>query len=259
VSKTRVYNSLSRRAGKYLRPDALMSQCAVCHSWPARQVCEPCVSRFSPALARCRLCALSLPADLSMGAASRSDVCVTCIRHPPPVDAALAAVDYTYPWSELITRFKFGDKPGWAPFFAALMLGSSGIKRALEVLQPEDVIVPMPLSAERLQTRGFNQAWELASALAHQSGSRASADAQLLLRVKHTRAQTELKREARLANVRGAFQLDPLRQPLLAGRSVVLVDDVMTSGASLFTAAQVLREASAAHITAIALARTPAP
>ena len=75
--------------------------------------------------------------------------------------------------------------------------------------------------------------------------------------MKHTRPQSQLGREARLTNVKGAFQVDPLRAPSLAGRRVVLVDDVMTSGASLFAAAQVLRAAGAAHITAVVLARTP--
>ena len=76
--------------------------------------------------------------------------------------------------------------------------------------------------------------------------------------MKHTQPQTTLQREARLANVRNAFQLDPLRAQVVAGRHVVLVDDVMTSGASLFTAAEVLRAAGAAQITAIAFARTSA-
>ncbi|MBK5207514.1 MAG: ComF family protein, partial [Polaromonas sp.] len=69
---------------------------------------------------------------------------------------------------------------------------------------------------------------------------------------------SQLKREARLTNVMGAFQLDPLRVAEVAGRRVVLVDDVMTSGASLFTAAQALRDAGAAHITGVVLARTAA-
>ncbi|MDD5325603.1 MAG: phosphoribosyltransferase family protein, partial [Polaromonas sp.] len=111
-------------------------------------------------------------------------------------------------------------------------------------------------SVERLRTRGFNQAWERASALARQSQSRAKADARLLLRVKNTPAQSQLKREARLANVKGAFQIDPLRVAEIKARRVVLVDDVMTSGASMFTAAQTLREAGAAHITGLVLART---
>jgi predicted amidophosphoribosyltransferase len=79
----------------------------------------------------------------------------------------------------------------------------------------------------------------------------------LLLRLKNTRPQTELKREARLANVKGAFQIDPLRAAAVKGRCVVLVDDVMTSGASLFTAAQAARTAGAARIIGIVLARTP--
>ena len=181
-----------------------------------------------------------------------------CIRHPPPVDSTLVAVTYAYPWSELITRYKFGNRPGWAPFFADMLLGAVGVRPALDALQVDDLIIPMPLSAERLQSRGFNQAWALTSALARQARTPARLDTRLLLRVKHTQPQTTLHREARLANVRNAFQVDPLRAPMLTGRRVVLVDDVMTSGASLFTAAEALRAAGAAHITAIALARTAA-
>lgn len=192
-----------------------------------------------------------------MGLRINPGLCIECIKHHPPPDTTLAAVNYAYPWSELISRYKFGDKPGWAPFFADLLLKAPGVARAFAVLQPDDFIIPVPLSAQRLQSRGFNQAWELASALARQSRSVGKPDAQVLLRVRHTRPQTELKREARLANVKGAFQLDPLRVPELAGRRVLLVDDVMTSGASIFTAAEVLRSAGAVHITAVALARTP--
>ena len=241
---------------------SLVSQCAVCRSWPARQVCAPCVSRFSPKTLRCMTCALDLPPDLSPSTAPVAvspRLCMDCIRRPPPVDSTLVAVSYAYPWSELITHYKFGNQPGWAPFFAELMLGAVGLRPALEALHADDLIIPMPLSAQRLQSRGFNQAWELTRALARQSVTPAQPDARLLLRVKHTQPQTTLQREARLANVTGAFQADPLRTHLLAGRRVVLVDDVMTSGASLFTAAQALRVAGAAHITALALARTPAP
>ena len=167
-------------------------------------------------------------------------------------------MNYAYPWSDLITQYKFGDKPGWAPFFADLLLATECVSKALSNLEQQDFIIPMPLSGQRLQQRGFNQAWELAAALARHSGIVAQTNAQLLLRVKHTRPQTELQREARQANVKGAFQLDPLRASLLVGRRVVLVDDVMTSGASLFAAARVVRSAGAAHITALAIARTAA-
>jgi ComF family protein len=168
----------------------------------------------------------------------------------------VVAVDYAYPWSALIGAYKFGEQPGWAPFFADLLLKAPGVRKALEDLQAADLILPVPLSKERLQTRGFNQAWLLTRELARRACSAAQADGSLLLRVKDTRPQTELKREARLDNVKGAFQIDPLRAASVKGRRVVLVDDVMTSGASLFTAAQAVRTAGAVHITGIVLART---
>lgn len=168
----------------------------------------------------------------------------------------LAALDYAYPWSALVSAYKFGEQPAWAPFFAALMLKAPGVRPAFDHLEKTDLILPVPLSRERLQSRGFNQAWELAHALARQSGSSATADTTLLLRVKNTRPQTELLRRERLANVKGAFQVDPLRALQVKGKRLLLVDDVMTSGASIFTAAQALRAAGAAHITGIVLART---
>lgn len=206
---------------------------------------------------RCAACALALAPRLPEGSEIPPGLCADCAMHHPPVDATLVATDYAYPWSELITRYKFGNRPGWAPFFADLLITAPAVWPALNLLQSGDLMIPMPLSVERLQSRGFNQAWELACALHMRSGSRASLDAHLLLRVKNTQPQTELRREARLANVKGAFQVDPLRQYLLTGRRVFLVDDVMTSGASLFTAAVALRSAGAAHITAMAIARTP--
>jgi ComF family protein len=171
-----------------------------------------------------------------------------------------AALSYAYPWSALISAYKFGGQPGWAAFFAAVMLNAPGVRQAFENLEAHDLILPVPLSKERLQTRGFNQAWllarELTQALAAPSGAVVRADSTLLLRVKNTRPQTELKREARLANVKDAFALDPLRAAAVHGRRILLIDDVMTSGASLFTAAGVLRAAGAVHITGLVLART---
>jgi ComF family protein len=236
----------------------IASQCAVCRSWPAQQVCQACVARFAQAERRCIRCALALPADLSMGLRTGPRLCGACVVDPPPLDRAFAAVAYAYPWSTLIAGYKFGEQHGWAGFFAGLLLQSPGLAEALDELGPEDWLLPVPLSAERLQARGFNQAWELCAALARQTRTAARADAQLLLRTRHTRPQSQLKRQERLANVKGAFQVDPLRAAELRGRRVVLVDDVMTSGASLYTAAQALREAGAEHITAVVLARTAA-
>lgn len=215
------------------------------------------MARFAASKPRCTTCAIALPAGLTMRPGGKPQQCMDCIKQAPPLDGTLAAIDYAYPWSALISRYKFGQQPGWAPFFADLLLRAPGVNEVLNSLQSTDLILPVPLSKERLAWRGFNQAWELAHALAGQSKSLGLADSTLLLRVKHTRPQTELLRGERLANVQGAFQIDPLRAAQLKGKRVLLVDDVMTSGASLYTAAGVLRAAGAAHITGIVLARTP--
>ncbi len=226
----------------------LASQCAVCRSWPARRVCAPCVARFGQALIRCKTCALVLAPGLSQ--------CAACVRQPPPLQACFAAAAYAYPWSELVADYKFGQDPAWAALFAGLLLQTPGVAAGLAALQAGDRLLPMPLWSERLELRGFNQAWELAKALAHQSGTRAQPDPRLLLRIKNTPPQSQLKREARRQNVIGAFAAEPLRTAELANRRIWLVDDVMTSGASLFAAAQVLLDAGAASVTGVVFART---
>jgi ComF family protein len=223
---------------------AVPSQCAICRAWPARPVCEACVQRFAQPLPRCRTCALPLPA-----AADAPAQCGACIRFAPPLDACFAAVDYAYPWSACIARFKFRQQVGWAQALAELMRHSPWTEPALE---RADLVLPMPLARERLRERGYNQALELARRLAPDK-----VDAALLLRVRDTSPQRDLNRSQRQRNVRGAFLLDPLRAADVQGRRVVLVDDVMTSGASLFAAASAVRQSGAAHITALVLARTP--
>ncbi|MBC7547075.1 MAG: ComF family protein [Polaromonas sp.] len=234
----------------------LVSQCALCLSWPSEAVCQHCVARFNPTQRRCHQCALLLPADLSDGARTLPTVCWSCQRHPPPVTQTLAAMSYAFPWSGLIGQYKFGNQPGWAPFFSRLMLQHSSVNRCLADLSPADWVLPLPLSAQRLQARGFNQSWLLARQLARYSHTAARADAHLLQRIRDTRPQSQLLRGERLTNVKGAFLVDPFRAHQLAGRHVVLVDDVMTSGASIYTAAQALQNAGAAQVTALVLART---
>lgn len=218
----------------------LPSQCAVCHAWPAQPVCETCITRFAQPQTRCQTCALPVPAGISR--------CGACLKTPPPLDACLAAVSYAYPWSELIARYKFGDTPGWSASLAGLLRSMPWVEPALEAA---DLLLPMPLSRQRLQERGYNQALELAR---HLAPAKAAPD--LLLRLRDTPPQSSLQRAERLRNVQGAFAVEPLRQTALRGKRVVLIDDVMTSGASLFAAAQALRQAGAAHITGLVLART---
>ncbi len=217
----------------------LPSQCAVCRAWPAHPVCEACVVQFAQPQARCRTCALPLNSGTSQ--------CGACISQPPPLDACVAALAYEYPWSRLIVEFKFRARPGWAASFATLLRSVPWVEPALENAA---LVLPMPLSMQRLRERGFNQALELARQLAP-----GKTDHGLLLRVQDTPPQSALKREQRLRNVQHAFAVEPMRIAALAGAKVVLVDDVMTSGASLYAAASALRAAGAVHITGIVLAR----
>jgi ComF family protein len=219
---------------------ALPGQCAVCRAWPAQPVCEACVARFAQPQARCRRCALPVPAGVAE--------CGHCVGAPPPLDGCHAAVSYEFPWPALIAQYKFHGQAGWARSFATLMRSAPWVEPALD---EADLVLPMPLSRARLAERGFNQALLLARALAPRKTVPG-----LLLRVRHTAAQAGLDRADRLGNVEGVFAVDPLPATSVRGRSVVLVDDVMTSGASLHAAAQTLRQAGAARITAVVLART---
>lgn len=231
-------HGLAQRASAWLH--TLPSQCAVCHAWPSRALCDACVARFAPPVPRCRSCALRVPAGVTH--------CGECLRHPPPLALCLAACDYDWPWTDCIGRFKFEGQAGWAAPLALLMHSMPWAEQALD---GADRVLPMPLFPRRLRERGFNQSLELARRLAL-----GRIDARLLLRLRDTPAQSSLNRAQRLRNLRGAFAVDPLRAHEVRGARLLLVDDVMTTGASLCSAAQALRDAGAAQVSALVLART---
>ncbi len=218
----------------------LPSQCAVCHAWPSHRICEACISVFAQPVARCTTCALPVASGVRQ--------CGACILHVPPLDACLAALPYAYPWSDLVADFKFHQHPGWATSFASLLRAAPWVEPALEAA---DLLLPMPLSAQRLRERGYNQSHVLARAL---EPSKVAHD--VLLRIKDTPPQRTLPRDERLRMVQNVFAVDPLKTSHIASKRLVLLDDVMTSGASLHAAARVLRGAGAAHITALVLTRT---
>lgn len=219
---------------------AVPGWCAVCHAWPARALCDACTAEFGRRQARCTRCALPVPDEV--------DECGKCLASPPLLDACHAAVSYDFPWSSLVAQYKFKGEPGWARVFASLMRGSEAL---MQEIQRADIAVPMPLARERLAGRGFNQALELSRLLAPER-----TDAGLLLRIRNTPAQSTLERRARIENMQGAFALEPRRAGDARGKRIVLVDDVMTSGASLHSAARVLREGGASHVSAVVFART---
>jgi ComF family protein len=231
---------LSGALPRRLKLPTLPSQCRVCHAWPSQPVCEACVSQFAQPHTRCISCALPLPAGMRH--------CGACLKNPPPLDCCLAAVAYAYPWSTLVQDFKFHAEPGLVRSFATLLRAAPWVEPALD---QADLLLPMPLSTTRLKERGYNQALLLARAL---EPTKTRAD--ILLRIQDTPAQHTLKRAERLTVLNHAFAVEPLLAHSLRGQRVVLVDDVMTTGASLFTAARVLKAAGADKVTGLVLART---
>ena len=232
----------------------LPSQCAICKAWPAIPICHACVSAFGQPKRRCQRCALAMPSPFWRTAHIRANhqptLCTDCLQSPPLLEACWAATSYTWPWTLLVTQFKFQNDPAWAKALALLMQSSPEVEDALD---QADVILPMPLSAQRLAERGFNQALLLAKAL-----NASKTQAFTLLKLKHTAQQSTLKRSERLHNLAGALAVAPLRAASLRGQKVLLVDDVMTSGASLNTAAQVLKQAGAQSVKGLVFARTEA-
>ena len=225
-----------------LRPPG---QCAVCRSWHMQPVCADCVARFAPAVPRCRRCGLRTAVALP--------ACGACLADPPPFDACIVGCDYAFPWDRLIADFKFNARVELAAPLAQRLLAA--IERDAAAL-PQWVL-PVPLAPQRLVERGYNQAWELARRLARSLGCRA--DAELLARPLAGAHQAELGLSQRRQNLKGAFVPNPRRRVSLQGQHVAVVDDVMTSGATLREAAAALRRGGAARVDAWVLARTPAP
>jgi ComF family protein len=151
----------------------------------------------------------------------------------------------------LISAFKFHGQVELAPALASLL--SDAVCRS--TLPLPQVVVPVPLSNSRLEERGYNQAWELACRCARNLGL--EANPQLLMRHLDTAHQVDLTRSERQRNLRNAFMVNPPQRTRLIGRHVALVDDVMTTGATLRECSAALLRAGAATVDVWVLARTP--
>ena len=224
----------------------LPSQCELCRRWGRQRLCPDCLSRFATPLPRCRACGLAL--------AHEAPICGHCLHEPPPFDRTVCAVDYVFPWDHLIREFKFHGQVELADALArrlAAAVQAGGDCRAVQW------VLPVPMSDQRLRERGYDQAWELARRVAAAMQLPTRADA--LVRTLDTAHQTELGRAARQRNLRAAFFVPAPQRADLQGARVALVDDVMTTGATLREAAAALRRAGVVAVEAWVLARTPAP
>lgn len=223
---------LLTRLGRWLLPP----RCLLCGEPGAhgRDLCPACLAALPRQRCACPRCALPLPQPAA--------ACGDCLRQPPPFDRSLAAYTYGFPLDRLLPRFKFhGDLAAGRELAAGL------IEAAITADRPQ-TLIPVPLHPARLRERGYNQALELARPLA--AALALPLRPNLLQRRRATDPQTELDAATRRRNVRGAF-LAPGPVP----GHIALVDDVMTTGATLAECARVLRHAGAERVDVWVVAR----
>jgi ComF family protein len=227
----------------------LPNLCALCGNLSRNTLCGDCDEAYwNEGRLRCVACALPLASGRRV--ARLKYLCPDCTREPPPFDATFALADYRAPLDTLAVGLKFRARLMLADEFAQRLA-----RLALDTWQTAserpDVIVPVPLARKRLIERGYNQAWQIARPLARALQVRS--EATLLRRVIHTAPQSRLDLDARRLNVGRAFQVAGAVQGLHVG----IVDDVMTTGATLEALARSLKAAGARRVTSFVALRTP--
>ncbi|BEV17510.1 ComF family protein [Herbaspirillum sp. DW155] len=233
-------------------PPLLPSSCALCGAAGRETLCAHCHKRFyTRQHRRCIQCALPMPVtgkDLRCGA---------CMKERPAFDATIVATDYFAPSDQLALALKFGGDLRLAPLLARLIFDATRrnpVPGSDVQLPLPTLLAPVPLGLARLQERGFNQALEIARPL----GKLLDIPVQprLLERKKETQAQSALPVGARARNVRSAFALPFAAMDQVRGLHVGIVDDVMTTGATLNEVAIVLKRHGARRVTNLVFART---
>lgn len=246
----RVLPAIAKTAAALLRmgTDVVFPpRCPSCRSYVQADgnFCSACFSKLR--MIDAPLCACcGIPFVVAVEAETR---CPTCLDTPPDFDVARAALVYDGISAPLITALKFHDQWAGLERYAQMML-----RLGRPLLEGADMLIPVPLHWRRLLRRKFNQSALLAYSISDQSGVPCMPD--LLERVLYTRPQMRLDRAARLKNVKRAFAVAPEAEALLANKTVVLVDDVVTTGATANACALALKKAGAREVRVLALART---
>ena len=222
-------------------------QCLSCDALvpPHGTLCLPCWQQVEfitdPCCIRC-----GYPFDFSAG---NDALCGDCLQDPPNFARARAAFRYNDASRRLVLKLKFHDQTLLAKVYAP-WLASAG----RELIAASDVIVPVPLHYWRFVGRRYNQSALLAQALAKECGLPAIVDA--LYRTRHTTPQSELSRKERLENVKGAFAATARHANVLKGKNILLIDDVMTTRATIEECAKTLLKSGAQSINILTLGRT---
>jgi ComF family protein len=213
----------------------LAQECLLCADISEHDIlCHACIGEL-PRLPqqRCPRCALPTP---------NSEVCGRCLANPPHYDSTQSAFAYDFPLDKLVQSFKYGHQLALAGFLGKQL---AALAEGIDA----DLIIPLPLHPKRLQERGFNQALELARPVSR--ARNLPIDTASCKRVRHTPAQAELPWRERVKNIRGAFHCTTD----LSGKRLLLIDDVMTTGASIDECARTLKLHGAASVSVLVVAR----
>lgn len=212
-------------------------ECVLCGISSTQDFCKPCYDHL-PRLPfhHCPTCLWPVPT---------AELCGACLTKPPAFTRTIAAVRYTFPIDALIHALKYQSNLAVAPILVDLL-----IEKLRVIPEKPDAIIPMPLHPIRIRERGYNQAMELSRYLARRMGIPLLPES--CNRIRHTPPQTELPWKDRRENIRKAFscEID------LTGKHIAVVDDVMTTGATLNELAKILRQHGATAISNWVVART---
>jgi ComF family protein len=213
-----------------------------------KQNCLSCASPEGNIYALCRACLNDLPRHPKAscpqcGLASDGNICGSCISSPPDFDATHAVFLYNFPIDAMMQRYKYGNMLSFSKTFGQLLKEKSKLENI-------DLIIPMPMHPTRFKERGFNQALEIAKVLT--KGQSEKLDYKNVIRQKITPPQASLPLKQRVKNIKGAFSVSGN----LTGKRIAIVDDVMTTGASINELAKTLKNAGATHVECWVIART---
>jgi ComF family protein len=231
-----------RRPAVALARLALPQRCELCVAPSGGElICADCEASLARIDTPCPVCALPSP---------RGEVCGACIVRPPPFVATVAALVYTFPTDRLLQRIKYGGRIALAQWAGTTL--ASAVRASLARRDRRERprrIVPLPLAASRQRERGFNQAREIGVEVARETGLPLAFP---LVRIGAGPPQASLPWAQRHGNVRGAFAV----RGVVRGERIALVDDVMTTGATLAEASRALVAAGAQAVECWVVART---